>query len=457
MRRLPVRIKPMKVKAGQVVRVPGLQRRMAQVRKGGVARVMPPKPVTRVTPAEKAAPESVAVAPPDTVSRPDSVITQKDTGGNNGGDRELTPIKLSPQTGVSRVALLEKLWARVKPEDKEDELINCIMRMTHDAVNSSASSLLLLDDDTQELYFKFADGPVGQQLKRLHISRQSGIAGWIVRNARPLVVNDAEKNSNFYKMIDNATGFKTKSIIGVPIILGDKVIGVIEVLNKADGADFTRKDLRIMMGVAATIGMTIETTRMNTNLLHSYRGTVGALVSLADTKESSGGGHSRRVTDYALIGARELSFSREDKQNLEYAAILHDIGKLSIPDNVLNKTGNLTEEEWEMIRKHPAIGYNLLREIPFLKEASRLILYHHERYDGKGYPQGIGGEDIPMGARLIAVADAFDYMTTEHNHRPAMSRQQAFAELHKHVRTQFCPVAVKAFNSGFVRSRLSKK
>ena len=456
MRRLPAGMKPIRLKAGQVVRMPKMQRRMAQVKMGGVRRVVP-KPVTRIKPAENGAPEIITTPKPDVASRPDSVITQKDTNGNNGGDRALKSLKLSPQTGASKVALLEKLWSRIKPEDKEDELITSVMRMTHDSVNSSASSLLLLDDNTQELYFKFADGPVGQQLKRLHISRQSGIAGRIVRNAKPLVVNNAEKNANFYKMIDNATGFKTKSIIGVPIILNEKVIGVIEVLNKADGADFTKKDLRIMLGVAATIAMTIETTRMNSNLLHSYRGTVGALVSLADTKESSGGGHSRRVTEYALIGAKELSFSRDEKQNLEYAAILHDIGKLSIPDNVLNKTGKLTEEEWEVIRKHPAVGYNLLKEIPFLKEASRLILYHHERFDGKGYPQGIKGEAIPMGARLIAVADAFDYMTTDHNHRAAMSRQQAFAELHKNIRTQFCPVAVKAFNSGFVRTRLSKK
>ena len=456
MRRLPAGMKPIRLKAGQVVRMPKIQRRMAPVKMGGVRRAVP-KPVTRVTKPVNGAPEIIKTPKPDVMSRPDSVITQKETNANNGGDRALKSLKLSPQTGVSKVALLEKLWSRIKPEDKEDELITCIMRMTHDSVHSSASSLLLLDDNTQELYFKFADGPVGQQLKRLHISRQSGIAGWIVRNAKPLVVNNAEKNANFYKLIDNATGFKTKSIIGVPITIGGKVVGVIEVLNKADGADFTKNDLRIMMGVAATIAMTIETTRMNSNLLHSYRGTVGALVSLADTKEFSGGGHSRRVTEYALIGARELSFSREDKQNIEYAAILHDIGKLSVPDSILNKTGKLTEEEWEVIRKHPAIGYNLLKEIPFLKEASRLILYHHERYDGKGYPQGIKGEAIPMGARLIAVADAFDYMTTDHSHRPAMSRQQAFAELHKNVRTQFCPAAVKAFNSGFVRTRLSKR
>jgi HD-GYP domain-containing protein (c-di-GMP phosphodiesterase class II) len=367
------------------------------------------------------------------------------------------PGKVAP-VGISKIDLLEKLWARAEPEaKKEEQLIGCIMRMVHNALGSSASSLLLLNENSQELYFKFADGPVGQQLKRLHISRQSGIAGWIVRKGKPLVVNDPERNSNFYRMIDKATGFKTRSIIGVPIIIGNKVIGVIEVLNKTDGTDFTKRDLRTMLCVASTAAMTIENTRMNESLLNSYRGTVTAMVSLADCKETCGGGHSRRVSEYALIGARELSLSKEEKQDIEYAAILHDIGKLSIADSILNKTGKLTDDEWEIIRKHPVTGYNLLKDIPFLKEASRLILCHHERYDGRGYPQGLEAEAIPLGARLIAVADAFDNMTTAHAYRKALTRQQAFAELHQCARSQFCPVAVKAFNSGFVRTRLSRK
>jgi len=383
-------------------------------------------------------------------------IVKYDAFVRYGGEMRTLPGKVA-QVGTTKIDLLEKLLARTRPEDKEEQLITSIMRMTHDALGASASSLLLLDEKTQELYFKFADGPVGQQLKRLHISRQSGIAGWIVRNGKPLVVNNAERNSNFYKMIDSATGFKTKSIIGVPIIVGDRVIGVIEVLNKADGTDFAKQDLKTMMEVAATTAMTIENVRMNANLLNSYKGTVDALVSLADAKETSGGGHSRRVSEYALTGAKELSLSKEEKRDIEYAAILHDIGKLSIPDSVLNKSEALTDEEWEMIRKHPTIGYNLLKGIPFLKVASKLILCHHERYDGKGYPQGIKSETLPIGARLIAVADAFDNMTTDHVYRKALTRQQAFAELYKHARSQFCPVAVKAFNSGFVRSRLSNK
>jgi HD-GYP domain-containing protein (c-di-GMP phosphodiesterase class II) len=360
------------------------------------------------------------------------------------------------QSNTNRLALLDKIWNKVRPEEKEDRIIACLMRMAHNVLSASAASLLLLDDKRQELYFRFANGPVGQKLKRLHIARQSGIAGWILQNSKPVVVNNPEKNANFYKLIDNATGFKTRSIVGAPIIIGGKVVGVIEVLNKVNGTAFTQHDMNVLTDVATTTAMTIESSRMNVDLLTSYKGTVRALVSLADAKETSGGGHSRRVAEYALMGANELALSKEAKLNIEYAAILHDIGKLGVSDEILNKADDLSDKEWEMIRQHPVIGYNMLKDIPFLREASKLILYHHERYDGGGYPQGMHGEAIPLGARLIAVADAFDNMTTEHSYRHALSQQEAFTELTNNVRDQFCPVAVKAFNAGFVRTRLRK-
>ncbi len=361
------------------------------------------------------------------------------------------------QVNSARLDLLDKLVNKIKSENKEDRLLESIMRLTCSVVNAAASSLLLLDEGNQELLFKTAGVTEGKQLRRLHVSRQSGIIGWIARNGKPLIVNDAEKNRQMHQFIDEATGFRTRSAIGVPLIMNGKVAGVVEVLNKLDGTDFSRQDLQILTGVATTTALAIEKVRLNTNLLKSYKSTVNALVSLADAKETSGGGHSRRVSEYALIGAADMALSSKQKQTIEYAAILHDIGKLSIPDNILNKSGNPTDEEWEVIRKHPVVGYELLKDIPFLQEASRLVLYHHERYDGKGYPQGLQGEGIPIGARLLAVADAFDNMTTEHSYRAALNRQHAFAELRRCANSQFCPVAVKAFNSGFVKSRLSGK
>lgn len=457
-----------KAGGGNRVRMPKLPGRVMQVKTGGGNRMKLSQLHNRGTST------STSDDSKTQLSRLQDRETPVKTGGGNGDGAPPGPDSTAPvkeggdsanrlpsryerltQANKTRNDLLDKIWGRVKPQENEDRVIEAIMQLTHDTLRASASSLLLLDNRNQELFFRFADGPVGQQLKRLHISRQSGIAGWIVRNNKPLLVNDAEKNKNFYKSIDEATGFKTRSIIGAPITINNRVAGVIEVLNRVDGKDFSQQDLKAVMGVAATVAITLENIRMNTRLVNSYKSTVKALVSLADAKETSGGGHSRRVSEYSLLAATEMSLTKKEKQDIEYAAILHDIGKLTIPDNVLNKSDKLNEEEWEMIRKHPVIGFNLLKDIPFLKEASRLILYHHERYDGRGYPEHLIGEEIPVGSRIIAVADAFDYMTTEHSYRAALSRQHAFKELRDCAGTQFCPAAVEAFNSGFVRNRLS--
>lgn len=347
--------------------------------------------------------------------------------------------------------LINKLWKKVGSTKRAYTLVSHITQMTRSALNASVSSLFLLDEKSQELLLKCTDGPAEKQLRRFQINNQSGITGWVARNGRPLIVNDADKDSRFNRLIDEVYGLDTRSIICAPMIVRHKVTGVIKVINKSGGADFSEPDLKTLVEVANMAALAIENVRLNECLQDSYKSTINALVSLADAKETTGGGHSKRVAKYALMGATSLSLSEEEKQTIEYAAILHDIGKLAVPDSVLNKSDTLTYEERRIMRSHAEIGYNLLKEVPFLEEASRLILCHHERYDGKGYPNGLKGKAIPIGARLIAVADAFDNMTIEHAYRAALSKKHAFTELTKNAGTQFCPVAVKAFYSGFLQ------
>jgi putative nucleotidyltransferase with HDIG domain len=364
--------------------------------------------------------------------------------------------KEAAQPAIKRLDLLDKIWGRVKEDEHENTIIESLMRLSLSVTGALACSLLLHDENRQELYFRYADEHIKQKIRQLHVARRSVIAGWILKQGKPVLVNNAEKNANYYKRLDNATGFKTRSIIGVPLVVEGKPIGVIELMNKGKGTRFTQEDLDMVADLASATALTIQSCRQNAQLLHSYQSTVRAFVALADTKETSGGGHSRRVAEYVMMAVNQLSFTEEAKRIIEYAAILHDIGKLSISDEILNKSGDLTESEWNIIRKHSVIGYNMLRDIPFLKEAARLILYHHERYDGSGYPQGLHGAKIPLGARLIAVADAFDAMTTSHSHRPAFEHNKAFSELKKNMRSQFCPVAVNSFIAGFAKARLKK-
>ena len=368
------------------------------------------------------------------------------------------PQALAEKINASKLDLLDKIWLKVRPEDKLNSIIAGVINLTQSAISPGASTLILLNnDDKKELFFQYAIGPAAKMLKRLHIGRQSGIAAWVIRNGKPMLVNNAEKNAGFYRHIADATGFKTKHAIAVPLICKGEVIGVIEALNKANGLIFDKHDLDAMRDVANTSSVAFEGHNTNNMLMLSYKHTVSALVSLADAKETSGGGHSRRLVEYALMGARELKLTKTQQQSIEYAALLHDIGKLSIADEILNKTDKLTNDEWAQIKKHTIVGYEILKDIPFLKEAALLILYHHEKYDGSGYPQGLHGNAIPIGARLIAVVDAFDNMTTNHSYRKAMAPKETFAELSKFAGDQFCPVAVKAFNTGFARAHLTKK
>lgn len=196
------------------------------------------------------------------------------------------------------------------------------------------------------------------------------------------------------------------------------------------------------------VAMAIENTKLNLKVMDGYKSTIRALAAAIDAKDHYTRGHSQRVTELALSGAKSLNISQEELEILEYAGILHDIGKIGISDNILGKPGRLTPEEFDTIRQHPGLGANIIAGVPFLEEAKKLVLHHHERFDGSGYPDGLIGNDIPLGARLLAVADAFDSMTSDRAYRAAMSTEAAINELYKRCGTQFCPVAVEAFVSG---------
>jgi HD-GYP domain-containing protein (c-di-GMP phosphodiesterase class II) len=360
------------------------------------------------------------------------------------------------QENKARLELVYEVSKKVGSVPRMTQMLEQVIKMTQQTLNASAASILLFKDSDQELYFEVASGPVGKSLRQVKLNTQYGIAGQVARTGRPLIVNDVTRSANFHKMIDDTTGFATKSLICAPLIVHRKILGVIEVLNKRDGSEFGEQDLEAVVSVATTAAMAIENTRLHQTVLEAYKNTITALAAAIDAKDPYTCGHSQRVQEYTLLAGAFLSFSNEEMETLEYAGILHDVGKIAVDSRILNKPGPLTASEWEIMREHPIVGADLLTEIPFLEKSSGLVLCHHERFDGKGYPNGNKGEDIPLGARLIAVADAFDTMTTDRAYRPAMSVDAAVRELHNGAGSQFCPVAVKAFISG-LRLNTDKK
>jgi HD domain len=177
----------------------------------------------------------------------------------------------------------------------------------------------------------------------------------------------------------------------------------------------------------------------------AYEATVGALCQAVETKDFYTRGHSDRVSRGSVMIAREIGMRSERVEAIRYAGMLHDVGKLGVPTRVLQKTGKLTEEEYAAIQLHPIHGLDIIREIGFLDEALAGIVHHHERIDGRGYPMGLVGDDIPEFARVLAVADAFDSMTSTRSYRGARPVEEAIEELRKWSGTQFDPVFVEAF------------
>ena len=177
----------------------------------------------------------------------------------------------------------------------------------------------------------------------------------------------------------------------------------------------------------------------------SYMEYTNALVKAVDAKGPFTREHSQNVSRYAVAIARELALAEKDCEIIKYAGLLHDIGKISIPSEILLKTGPLTPDEYKILQKHPMVGVTIVKDIKFLEKEIPIILHHHERFDGKGYPQGLMGREIPVGARIVAAADAFDAMTSGRGYKAKLAAEEATEELKQGSGSQFAPEVVEAF------------
>ncbi len=211
---------------------------------------------------------------------------------------------------------------------------------------------------------------------------------------------------------------------------------------------FTSNELSEIMLIlipSVIVGLLAEKQRRYIKQLkETYLSALKTLAEATDARDSYTQGHSERVAKYAISMAKELSLSEREINSLEQAALLHDIGKIAIPDNILHKIGPLDENDWSIMKRHPEHGQRILSKLSFLSEIPPLVLYHHIRFDKKGYPAKKENVKIPITARILTVADAFDAMTSDRSYRPRLSVKQALEELEKCSGTQFDPEAVKA-------------
>jgi HD-GYP domain-containing protein (c-di-GMP phosphodiesterase class II) len=355
---------------------------------------------------------------------------------------------------VVRLALLSQLGQILNSTLDHKEIRRRAMEAATQLMKAEAGSLLLVDEGKRQLYFEVALGNREEDIKRIPLNFGEGIAGWVAQHGKPLIVNSPKKDPRFFKGVDERTEFKTRNIICVPVRVKEKIIGVLEAINKQERGGFNRADLSLFISLADQVAIALDNSRLYQELEEMFFQTTDSLADAIEKRDPYTGGHTQRVTQYSLAIAKYLQLNALEKKWLKITSVLHDIGKVGIEDQILKKPDRLSPAESEMIKRHCNIGVEIIKHIRQLRESIPGVKYHHEQLDGKGYPNGLKGEEIPVLAKIIAVADTFDAMTTDRPYRIAMEREAAVKELEKCSGTQFDEKVVEAFIQAYQKGEI---
>jgi HD-GYP domain-containing protein (c-di-GMP phosphodiesterase class II) len=323
-----------------------------------------------------------------------------------------------------------------------------VMHVVTSLVNAEAGSLLLVDKEKGELFFEVALGDHGDRVKEIRLKLGDGVAGWVAKYGRPLIVNDVKSEKRFMKKVDHFCDYETRNILCVPIRAKGKVIGVLQAINKLKG-QFTDRDLDTFTLFSGQVAIALDNARLYDELKETFFATSEALAEAIEKRDSYTGNHTKRVLHYSVATAKRLKLSEDELERLKLSAILHDVGKIGIDDAILRKQAPLDEAESAEMKKHPMLGAEILKRVPRLKDVIPGTLHHHERVDGTGYPNGFKGDEIPIAARIISVTDTYDAMTTSRPYRKGLKAEVALEELRRCTGTQFDAEVVIAFIEAF--------
>jgi HD-GYP domain-containing protein (c-di-GMP phosphodiesterase class II) len=356
---------------------------------------------------------------------------------------------------VKKLQIMKEISRVLNSTLDEREVRRRAMEAATRLMNAEVGSLLLIDEKTNELFFEVALGERGERIKEIRLKMGEGIAGWVASTGQPLIVDDVQKDPRFSKKADDKSAFTTRNMICVPVKIKDKIIGVLQAINKRGGQPFTQWDLEEFQSLSAQVAIAIENANLYKELREAFLGTAQALGDAIEAKDAYTAGHTQRVLSYSLLMGKHLSLPSNELENLKLAAALHDIGKIGVDDQILRKPGKLDEEEKKKMDDHTLIGPRIVQNIKQMNAVIPGIRHHHEEFDGTGYPHKLSGEQIPLTARIIAVADCFDAMTTDRPYRKALSIQTALDELHKMSGTQFDGKVVEAFVKAYEAGELN--
>ncbi len=309
-----------------------------------------------------------------------------------------------------------------------------------DRASADSGSFMLLDEETGRLVMTAAVG-TGRRPENIEIEPGEGIAGWVALHKKPLSVNDVGAGGAA------GNGVSISAALSLPVVSGEDLIGVLNLGAKQADHEFTMDDLGYLISTLASIGAGMAAERGRSQWQALYFETIRALVRVIESRNPFSVGHSDEVAKVARRLAEALGLEADEVETIELAALLHDVGVAVFADDLLGKDRTLNSAERLILRGHPLAGSDALAGIEYLRGVLPLILHHHENYDGSGYVEGLEGENIPFGARVLSVAEAYVAMINDRPHRGAKSGKDALEELKQGSGKQFDPEIVKTFCS----------
>ena len=317
-------------------------------------------------------------------------------------------------------------------EKSLDKLLNLIIQQTTELMGAERTTLFLYNKDRKELWSYIAQE---LEIKEIRLPVGRGIAGYVAKTGKIVNVPDVKKDSRFDQTFDSITGFKTRNVLCAPMFdHKGEILGVIQVLNKRSG-NFSSYDESLLTALSAQAGVAIENAKLYESHENLFRSFIKTIASVIDARDPATRGHSERVARYSVALGKAMGLKDEEISILESAAILHDVGKISIPDEILLKPDTFSEEEYEIVKKHALYTKEILDKIysfSDLKEVPLIAASHHERLDGSGYPYGLKEKEISIYGRIIGVADVYDALVSyDRPYKSSVSKEEALEILKK--------------------------
>ena len=274
-----------------------------------------------------------------------------------------------------------------------------------------------------------------------------GVAGWVMVHGGTAATGDVFADPRYAQLAEIAQESGFRSSAAAAIVLDGEVLGAL-VIHYEDQRDFSREELHALERIADQAAVAVANARQREALQNMGLEAAMVLSNVIETRDAYTGDHCRRLVDHAALTSQSLRLPTRDIELIKLGAALHDVGKIVVPDSILMKPERLTPDEYARIKQHCYYGSQICKKVPFLKSVHDIVYHHHEFYDGNGYPDGIAGQNIPLGSRVISVVDAYDAMTSDRPYRSALPRDVAFEALEKGAGTQWDPEIVRCFLDG---------